>query len=263
MTDVAITIRSATVRRGTRTVLSEINADILMGELVGLIGPNGAGKTTLLRAAMGLQPLEDGSVRILDRDLSAWDRRDLGRSLAYMPQSGAEAWPIRVDRFVALGRHPHLEPWRRPGPEDSTALRHAMQAADIEAFADRPVTALSGGERARVHFARALAVGAPILFADEPIAGLDPYHQLHVLEMLRDQAVDQGRAVVVVLHDLALAHRFCHRLILMQGGRIRAEGTPTAVLSRDHLAETYGVVPADPDELTEIVLPWHRRAGPR
>lgn len=88
------------------------------------------------------------------------------------------------------------------------------------------------------------------------------YHQLHVLEMLRDQAMDQGRAVVVVLHDLALAHRFCHRLILMQDGHIQAEGNPDSVLSKDHLAETYRVTPADPGELTGIVLPWHRRAGP-
>lgn len=261
MTEAAVSIRNLSVRRGGRTVLSDVGAEAHAGELLGLIGPNGAGKTTLLRAAMGLAPHEDGHVEILGTALADWNRAALGRHLAYLPQSGGEAWPIRVDRFVALGRLPHLEPWRGPGPSDLSAIDEAMTAADVAEFAPRPITALSGGERARVHLARALAVGAPILFADEPIAGLDPYHQLQVMEMLRDQAVVQGRAVVVVLHDLTLAHRFCHRLVLLKDGRLYAEGTPAMVLTRSALSEAYGIRTAAAGDLSAVVLPWERALG--
>lgn len=254
----ALTIESVSVRRGAASVLSSVSTNAHYGELIGLIGPNGAGKTTLLRAAMGLQSMESGQIRLGGKDLADWGARALGRHLAYVPQSGGEAWPIRVDRFVALGRLPHLEPWRNPRPTDAQAVDAAMKAADVTEFADRPVTALSGGERARVHLARALAVEAPILFADEPIAGLDPYHQLHVMEILRRQAVEDQRCVVVVLHDLTLAHRFCDRLVLLKDGRIYADGPPDTVLTPQALKDAYSVVPAGPVDLADIVLPWSR-----
>ena len=163
MTLVPLRLEGVTVRRGARAVLEAVSTTAAPGELIGLIGPNGAGKTTLLRAAMGLLPIGAGHVRILDRALSDWNRRRLGRVLAYLPQSGGEAWPIRVDRFVALGRLPHLEPWRGPGVDDAKAIDAAMAATDIGAYAARAVTELSDGERARVHLARALAVEAPII----------------------------------------------------------------------------------------------------
>lgn len=256
MTEPVLSIRDLSVRHGARIVLSSITAKVWPGELIGLIGPNGAGKTTLLRAAMGLLPLVAGQVRILGRSLTTWTPAALGRQLAYMPQGGEEAWPINVDRFVGLGRLPHLEPWRGPAPEDLRIIRDAMTVSDVARLATRPVTALSGGERARVHLARALAVGAPILFADEPIAGLDPYHQLQVMEMLRQQADIHHRTVVAVLHDLTLAHRFCHRLLLIKDGRLYAEGTPETVLTPRALSEAYNVRPARPADLDNIVIPW-------
>ncbi len=262
MTDPVLSVEAVAVRRGDRPVLQDVSMLVRPGELLGLIGPNGSGKTTLLRAALGFQALESGRVSVMDRALADWPVRDLGRQIAYFPQDGGEAWPIRVDRFVALGRLPHLEPWRRPGASDAKAVEDAMAAADVAALASRAVTDLSGGERARVHLARALAVQAPILLADEPIAGLDPFHQLQVIEMLRRHAHRESRAVVVVLHDLTLAHRFCDRLVLLHNGRLYAEGTPESVLTESALVEAYGVRPAHPSKLSDLMVPWEREPPP-
>ncbi|MCR9219108.1 MAG: ABC transporter ATP-binding protein [Alphaproteobacteria bacterium] len=248
--------RAIRVERGGRPVLDRVDFALRTGECVGLIGPNGAGKTTLLRALLGLQPVSAGRVLLEDRPIEAWEPSARARRLAYLPQQGGQAWPVRVERFVSLGRLPHLEPWRGPGPTDREAVSRAMAAADVTALADRPVTALSGGEQARVHLARALAVEAPLLLADEPTAGLDPYHQLQLMARLRALARRDGRAVVVVLHDLTAASRFCDRLCLLNAGAVAADGPPRTVLTPERLAAVYGVTPA-PHPLPEsAVLPW-------
>ncbi|MBP5856241.1 ABC transporter ATP-binding protein [Marivibrio halodurans] len=245
------------VDRGTRRVLSGVSVSAGRGEVLGLIGPNGAGKTTLLRALLGLQPLAAGRIAIAERALEHWPRAALGRQIAYLPQAGGEAWPVRVERFVTLGRLPHLEPWRGPSRRDREIVAEAMAATDVARFAHRPVTALSGGERTRVHLARTLAVGAPILLVDEPVTGLDPYHQLQVMEMLRDQARERDRTVVVVLHDLTLAHRFCDRLALLAHGRIAAHGPPGAVLRPDIIGDVYHVSLFQGAD-GAVTLPWTR-----
>ncbi len=234
-----LALDSLTVRRGPCPVVDGVSAAIGEGELVGLIGPNGAGKTTLMRAALGLIPSE-GSVALGGVPLTRLSPRERALRAAYLPQDREIAWPVRVETLVGLGRTPHLPPGRAPGPADRAAVEEALTRMDLLAFRERPATELSGGERARALIARALAQEAPLLLADEPAAGLDPAHQLQLMAALRDLAA-AGRGVLVSLHDLGLAARWCGRLILMHRGRLLADGAPEDVLTPDRLAAVYGI----------------------
>lgn len=236
----ALTGNAITVALGSRPVLRAVDFALAPGELVGLIGPNGAGKTTLLRALAGLLPLDSGSVALDGSPLAAIERAARGRLLAYLPQGGQSHWAMPVASVVMMGRLPHLGPWRGPSDSDREAVTRALEACDVATLADRPVTQLSGGERARVLLARAMAVEPRVLLADEPVAGLDPAHQLDVMALLRGRA-RAGAGVVVVLHDLTLAGRYCDRLVLLHEGRVAAEGAPAAVLSPENLARCYGI----------------------
>jgi iron complex transport system ATP-binding protein len=162
------------------------------------------------------------------------------RRIGYLAQGGQVHWPLSVARLVALGRLPHLGPWTRPRPADAAAIDAALAEADVAHLASRSVASLSGGERARALLARVLAGEPDVLLADEPVAGLDPYHQLRVMDLLSARAA-RGCAVVVVLHDLALALRYCQRVTLLVEGRVLAAGPPRAALSPAVLAEAYGV----------------------
>ena len=235
-----LSVSSLSVSLGETRVLSGVDLEIAAGEVVGLIGPNGAGKTTLLRAMAGLLPPDGGAVHVKGAPLRQIDRRTLARTLAYLPQGGSGHWAVSVETLVTLGRLPHRSPWAAASEADRAAVDWALQACDVAQFRDRPVTQLSGGERSRVLLARALAGKPEALLADEPVAGLDPGHQLDVMERLRELAA-AGTGVVVVMHDLTLAARFCDRLALLFEGQIAVEGDAATVLSADTLARCYGV----------------------
>lgn len=244
------------VGHGGSPVLSGIDLAIAPGELVGLIGPNGSGKTTLLRALAGLAPPLAGTVRYDGHDAAAVGRRTLARRLGYLAQGGEVHWSQRAREVVALGRLPHRSPFAGPGPQDAEAVRRALAQADATHLAHRPVATLSGGEKARVLLARALALDGEMLLADEPVAALDPLHQLRVLELLR-AAVGRGMGVVAVLHDLAQAVRFCDRVILVAGGRVAGDGPPLDVLGDAAIADAYGVrVARAVYEGAAFLLPW-------
>ncbi len=249
---------AVTVRLGARTALDAVTAAVSGHELVGLIGPNGAGKSTLLRTMAGLLDPAAGTVALNGRPFAAIGRADRARRIGYLPQDGTIHWALPVAEIVLMGRLPHLRGWQRPGARDRAIADAAMAALDNAGLAARPATRLSGGERARVLLARALAGEPDILLADEPVAGLDPYHRLEVMEHLGGLAA-RGTGVVVVLHDLALAARFCHRLVLLAGGRVAAEGAPAAVLTAERLAGVYRVEAlAGMHEGAPYVLPWRR-----
>ncbi len=231
---------SVSVSLGDAPILAGLDLGIAAGEVVGLIGPNGAGKTTLLRAMAGLLTLDGGEIRVQGRPLQKIGRNTLARALAYLPQGSDSHWAVSVETLVMLGRLPHRDLWRAPSHADRVAVGRAMEACDVAEFKDRPTTHLSGGERTRVLLARALASEPRLLLADEPVAGLDPGHQLDVMEKLRDLA-RSGAGVVVVMHDLTLAARFCDRLALLHNKRIAAEGGPAVVLSPETLARCYGI----------------------
>ena len=254
----ALAVRGLTVRLGGAVILDGVDLAVPAGRLVGLIGPNGAGKSTLVRAALGLVPIETGSVDLLGMPAARLDRRRLARTAAYLPQGHTVQWPMTVQRLVSLGRVPHLQPWQRETTEDRRAIERALTDADVTDLVDRTATTLSGGEWARVALARALAVEAPILLVDEPVASLDPYHQLKVMELLRGYA-DRRGTVLAVLHDLGLAARFCDTLVLMLAGRVLAHGPPEAVLTADNLATAYRVEAFTGTRHDQrYVVPWSR-----
>ena len=220
--------------RGPCDVLHDITLSVAEGEFVGLLGPNGAGKTTLMRAALGLMPARG------DSNLAALDRRARARAVAWLPQAREIAWPVDVETVITLGRAPHLAPGQRPGPADQAAVDAAIARMGLESFRARTATQLSGGEQARVLIARALAQETPLLMADEPTAGLDPASQIGLMELFAETA-REGRAVVASLHDLGLAVRHCSRLVVLDRGRVAADGPPEAVLTPDLLAQVFQI----------------------
>ena len=233
-----MTLKGVTAALGSVRVLDSISASV-EGGLVGLIGPNGAGKSTLIRAIAGLQPFA-GNILIGGGPLARLPPAQRARAIAYLPQGQTVHWPVSVERLVSLGRLPHLAPFRRPAPADRAAIEHALERTDTARFRDRAIDTLSGGERARVLIARALAVEAPVLLADEPLAALDPAHQLEVMALLRAEAT-RGATVLAVLHDLTLAARACDRLMLLHQGRLVGDGAPRDVLTPTLLSEVYRV----------------------
>ena len=235
----ALTASGVTVRLGGATVVEHASLSLRGGELVALVGPNGAGKTTLIRALAGLVPAE-GAIALGGKPLELLRPRDRARHIAYLPQGHIFHWPMPVASIVMLGRAPHADPFSSTTPEDRAAVAHALATTETDVFADRPVTTLSGGEKARVALARALATQAPVLLADEPTAALDPRHQLVVMELLR-AAARGGNAILAILHDLTLAARFADRVLVMNEGRIVADSTPGEALAAERLAAVFGI----------------------
>jgi iron complex transport system ATP-binding protein len=223
-----------------RPVLRGVSFRAEAGELTAVLGRNGAGKTTLLRALAGLIPTAAGVGRLDGRPLAAWPRAALARTLAYLPQERDVHWALSARNVVALGRLPHQPAGAGESAADRAAIAAAIASMDIAALADRPVQEMSGGEKARVLLARALAQEPRVLVADEPAAGLDPAHQLTLFQHLARFVAD-GRSVLVALHDLSLAARFCHKIVLLHDGRALAAGAPGAVLTPEHLGLAYGI----------------------
>ena len=228
----SLALEKLSVQRGGRAILSEITLSLRRGELTCLIGPNGAGKTSLMRAALGLLPFSGTS------NLAGLAEAERARMAGWLPQEREIAWPVSVRFAVRLGRLP----WRglSSPAEQEQAVAAALRALQLEGLADRQVTDLSGGERARVLVARLLAGSAECLLADEPTAGLDPAHQLGLMEQFQLRARD-GAAVLVSLHELGLAARHADRMILLHNGQIHADGPPASVLSPQNLADVFGI----------------------
>lgn len=257
-----LSVESLQVAWRGQTCVQDLSFQVQSGELLALIGPNGAGKSTVLRALAQLLP-HQGRVLLDGEDLARLAPHQRARRLAYLAQGDQVAWPLQVRDFVALGRLPHQGRWRLESASktDQNAVDAALSAMHLTDMAERHLHALSGGERARARLARAMAVQAPLLLADEPVAALDPYHQLSVMELLRAQC-NAGHAVVVVLHDLTLASRFCDRVLLLQGGRAVACGAPRHVLTPAHLQRVYQVQAMHGEHESQgYVLPWRCRPG--
>jgi iron complex transport system ATP-binding protein len=227
------------VRLGNLLAVDGIALDLRAGELTVLVGPNGAGKTTLMRALAGLVPAE-GRIELVGKPLAVLDARARARQIAYLPQGHVFHWPMPVAAVVALGRYAYGDTFSTLSDVDRAAIARALRATASDAFAERPVTSLSGGERARVALARALASEAPVLLADEPTVSLDPRHQFVVMEVLA-RAAHAGGAVLAIIHDLALAARFADRVVVMDRGRLVAEGRPRDVLTPERIAAVFGV----------------------
>jgi iron complex transport system ATP-binding protein len=254
VSDPLLTVRDLSVAYGRRTVVADVALSVGAGEFVAVIGPNGAGKTSLMKAVAGLVPAK-GEIAIGGTALGALSLAERARRIAYLPQGHVFHWPLAVADIVALGRLP-----RGAGADlseaDLAAVNAAMAATGTGEYAARRVTTLSGGERARVAVARVLATEAPLILADEPTASLDPRYQIVVTDILRRHA-SGGGAVVAVLHDLGLAARAADRLVVLDKGRIVADGPPREVLTPERLADTFGVSAEIVDiHGTPAVVPW-------
>lgn len=236
-----ISVDGLSVSLAGRRVVEEVSFALEAGAFAALTGPNGAGKSTALKAMAGVAPVEAGNVRIGGEDAGALSAPARARRLAWLAQARPVAWNLRVEDVVALGRFAEApEAYDRMGAEGRAAVDAALGKADAAHLAGRPFQALSGGEQARVHLARLLASPAPVLLLDEPCAALDIAHQLSLMETLAAEAA-AGRTVLVVLHDLKLAARYCRRVIVLEAGRLVADGAPEAALSADVLGRVFGV----------------------
>ena len=224
---------------GEHMVLDGIDLALRPGEVLALLGPNGSGKSTLIRAALGLLPLAGGQVLIDGADAAALSPRQRAQKAAYLPQTRPVP-NITALRMVLHGRFPHLTYPRRFRQEDYAAAMAALEQADAACLARRPMPELSGGQRQRVYLAMALAQDAPTLFLDEPTAFLDVSHQLEV-GRLAGQLARQGKAVVLVLHDLPLALSTADRLAVLKGGRLLAVDGPEALCADGILNSVFGI----------------------
>lgn len=224
---------------GHRAVLSGVSFEAEPGEFIGLIGPNGAGKTSLLKAILGLIA-SDGQLSLENRDLGNMTNQEKARHLAYLPQEREVAWPVAVKTLVSFARAALKPMFEGQNDEDIKLVEAAMRRMDVIRFCDRVVSELSGGEKARVLIARVLAQNTPIILADEPVAGLDPAHQLGLMEVFASLAAE-GRTVIASMHELSLAAGYCTRLIVLDQGKVVADGPPTKVLSEELLRSVYGI----------------------
>jgi iron complex transport system ATP-binding protein len=225
----------------SRQVLREVSFTAEPGEFLIVVGPNGAGKTTLLKAIANLIDAS-GRLEWNGRSMAALTPVERAKLLAYLPQGHVAHWPLTARDIVAIGRRPFASSLHRLDAADDEAVTQALAAVDALSLAQRPVTELSGGERARIMLARALAAGGPLLLADEPVASLDPAHQLGVMALLAREA-KAGKLVIAVSHDLLLGARFADRILVLTEGRLVALGRPQETLTPALLREVFKVEP--------------------
>ena len=233
-----------TVAYGERSIVDDVSLTVAAGHRLALVGPNGAGKSTLLRTLTGVLEPRQGTVRLRGIPIRTIDDRTVARTIAVVPELTQLPFAMPVHEVVALGRLPHDPPLSGLRGEDREAVESAMERVGVTDLRDRDARGLSMGERQLVFVAIALAQAAPILVLDEPTAHLDIRHQVVVMQLLADLNEADGRTVVAVLHDLALAANFFPRVAVMSGGRIVADGRPADTLDPGHIRSVFGVDPA-------------------
>jgi iron complex transport system ATP-binding protein len=224
------------------TVVHDAAITLRPGVVTALVGPNGSGKSTLLRGLARLHPLEHGEVQLADgTPARALTAREFARRVTLLAQSRPTPSGVTVRDVVGYGRHPYRGRWRASDPDGPVMVDRAMATTGVTAMADRPVDELSGGELQRVWLATCLAQDTGVLLLDEPTTFLDLRYQVELLDLMRDLADDDHVAVGVVLHDLNQAAAVADEVVLLQGGRVRATGAPSDVLTEEALTETYGI----------------------
>lgn len=220
-------------------ILHDLNFSIQAGDFVGIIGKNGAGKSTLLKSMRGFLPLDKGEILLADRRVQDYSQRELARKIAYLQQQVELTFDYTVRDMVMAGRYPYKKWWQQQGDEDDRITEACMKYTDVLDMAERPIRALSGGQRQRVLLAKVLAQQTPVLFLDEPAAGLDLFYQEQIFRFCRELSA-RGKTVVMVVHELNLADRYCSRLMLLKQGNVLADAAPQQVLTDELLSAGYG-----------------------
>lgn len=233
-----LSLQQAALGYGNTSILRNINMEAGPGECIGLIGPNGSGKTTLLRSLAGIQPLLSGTLYLQDRPLKTYTRKELARQLAYLPQEQPLPFAYTAGEIVLTGRYPHLSWYAGEGGKERQLAIKALSVLGLEHEAETPVDCLSGGQRQRVFLARTLLQDSQFFLLDEPASGLDFVYEERAFQLCR-QLTDLGRSVIVSVHDLSLAARFCHRLLLLGRHTLLAQGSPGQVLTAANLSRAY------------------------
>lgn len=252
----AVDVQGLSYRYAEKDVLHNVALALREGLFVGIIGPNGAGKSTLLRIIGGILRNYQGRVRVFGQDLKGRKPRELARQLGYVAQEAHFSLNFTVEEIVALGRFPYLKPFQRLTREDRAAVSRALEHAGLGELRKRAINNLSSGERQRTVIARAIAGSPRLLLLDEPTSHLDLHHQYAIMSLLKSLN-DRGTSVVVVNHDLNLASQYCQHLVLMNGGRIFAEGAPAAIITEEIVRRVYqveSVIVRHPDRNTPQVL---------
>ena len=231
-----LSVKNLELYRKKNKILHQLNCKFRRGEFVILVGPNGAGKTSFLKCLAGLLSYS-GKITLKEQDLKLFNLRERAKVISYLGQNREVNWPVSVESVVSLGRLPYIDDIRET---NVLAVKEALKECNILHLQNRSVESLSGGESALTMLARVLAGKPEIILADEPISGLDPSHQLHVMETLEKKA-ELGTLVILVLHDLSLVARFAHRVILMHAGKLVQHGPVETVLSTKNLKNIYGI----------------------
>lgn len=231
--------REVSFAYGKRQTVTDASLTLAPGQVTSIIGPNGVGKSTLVRCLVRLAPPTSGAVLLRGQDLYRLERRELARTLAFVPQSSSVTFPLTVQELVELGRTPYVG-WFLTA-EDRRIVDETLDYLHLDALRSRLLHEISGGERQKAGLARALAQQPDILILDEPTSALDIRHQLELMELLRRVARERSCTVGLVMHDLGLVSRFSDQVILMHQGRIHAAGTPAEVLTAANLSQVYGV----------------------
>jgi len=232
-------IDSLTVAYGDKIVLEDISIEVRPGEILALIGPNGAGKSTLIRAASGVVPIASGQVSVDGRDLNGMPHSQLAKILAVVPQARQLGGAFSVWQAVMMGRTPYLNWLGQESESDKVAVRQALEQTCLEAFADRQIAKLSGGEQQRVLLARALSQNTPVMLLDEPTNHLDLQHQTNLLSLVRNLAKQKQLAVLMALHDLNMVSFYADKVALIVNGKLKCLGTPAEVIRTENISAAY------------------------
>ena len=233
-----IELKNLSLGYGEKNIVSDINTTIHTGELVGIVGPNGAGKSTLLKSMRGLLPLKQGEVLFYGKAPASYSEKELAQKVAYLEQQMELSFSYSCLEVVLTARYPYKKWWQEETAKDEELARACLAYTGTLDLADRPINELSGGQRQRVLVAKVLAQQTPIIFLDEPTTGLDMVYQEEIFRFARDLA-NSGKTVLMVVHELNLAARYCDRIMLLGEQKILAEGTPQSVLTAANLARAY------------------------
>ncbi|MCH7623988.1 MAG: ABC transporter ATP-binding protein [Nitrospinae bacterium] len=239
-------------------VVKHLSMRVEPGEFIGILGPNGSGKSTLLKLLGGILKHDSGNVKFREKDLHGYKRKVLAQSIAWLPQEHEMVFPFRVAEIILMGRHPYLSPWTFEGQKDFDIADRAMRTTETTHLSERQFNEISGGEKQRVMMACAIAQEPEVMLLDEPTTALDIKYQLEILNILLELNRNNGMTLILAMHDLHLASKYCRRLILIDKGNIVKDGTPEEVLQKGILETVYGVqlkILRDPDDGSVMISP--------